>query len=174
MIGQPDPGFDPAAVRAVVFDFYGTLARATKWLSIDMVLAEHGYEFPDEVRRRWWFEHEHDGLDHAEHSADRDSYVAWQRQRMLGMLGECDVHPGEYDLILDKLRSGSATRVIEAYDEVVDVLAELRARGLALAICSNWDWDLHEAITEAGLADIVDVTVSSAWSKSTVRTAGPT
>ncbi|MDQ1435013.1 MAG: putative hydrolase of the superfamily, partial [Actinomycetota bacterium] len=33
----------------------------------------------------------------------------------------------------------------------------------ALAICSNWDWDLHEAIESAGLTGAVDVVESSAW-----------
>ena len=43
------------------------------------------------------------------------------------------------------------------------MLATLRAGGLALAICSNWDWDLLEAIDNAGLTGTVDVVVSSAW-----------
>ena len=43
---------------AVLLDFYGTLAHATGWVSIDVVLAEHGYELPTEVRERWWFESE--------------------------------------------------------------------------------------------------------------------
>src|SRR4029079_11229963 len=42
-------------------------------------------------------------------------------------------------------------------------LRELRERGIALAICSNWDWDLHEAVESAGLTGSVDVVVSSAW-----------
>jgi putative hydrolase of the HAD superfamily len=45
----------------------------------------------------------------------------------------------------------------------VAVLQEARARGFTLAICSNWDWDLEEAIEAAGLTGTVDVTVSSAW-----------
>ncbi len=60
----------------VVFDFYGTLGHATQWLSLDVVLAEHGYELTDDVRRRWWFESEHDGIDHREHSHDEDAYAA--------------------------------------------------------------------------------------------------
>ena len=32
------------------------------------------------------------------------------------------------------------------------MLQELRARGLRLAVCSNWDWDLEPAVAEAGLA----------------------
>ena len=36
-------------------------------------------------------------------------------------------------------------------------------RGLTVAICSNWDWDLLEAIEAAGLTGCADITVSSAW-----------
>ena len=56
-------------MRAVLFDFYGTLAQATQWMSIDVVLAEHGYEMPDEVRDRWWNEGV-DGVEHVEHFAE--------------------------------------------------------------------------------------------------------
>lgn len=148
---------------AVLLDFYGTLAHATGWVGIDAVLAEHGYEIPGEVRRRWWFESEHDGLEHVEHSVDRDAYAEWQRQRLLAMLAETDVHPGEYELIVEKLRAGTSGRVLERYDESIDVLHALRGRGLRLAICSNWDWDLAEAVDEAGLTGLVDTVVSSAW-----------
>jgi putative hydrolase of the HAD superfamily len=149
-------------IRAVLFDFYGTLARATRWLSVDEVLAEHGYELPDAVRDRWWNDGL-DGIEHFEHSKSRDHYVAWQQQRLLAMLAETDVHPGEYEVIVTKLRAGNEGRVLEAYDETVDVLTTLRARGLRLAICSNWDWDLAEAVAEVHLTERVDAVVSSAW-----------
>jgi putative hydrolase of the HAD superfamily len=149
-------------VRAVLLDFYGTLAEATHWVSIDTVLAEHGYELPQEALRRWWNEGVN-GVEHLEHSVSRDHYVAWQQERMLGMLAETDVHPGEYEAILGKLRAGASQRVLEAYPEVAGVLQELRDRDLRLAICSNWDWDLAEAVDDVGLTELVDVQVSSAW-----------
>lgn len=149
-------------VRAVFLDFYGTLARATHWVSLDDVLAEHGYELASDARARWWNEGV-DGIEHLEQSQSRAHYVAWQRERLLAMLAETDVHPGEYELIVEKLRAGFSQRVLEAYPEVPDVLRDLRARGLRLAICSNWDWDLVEAVAEVGLSDLVDVQVSSAW-----------
>ena len=150
------------STRAVLLDFYGTLARATRWVSADEVLAEHGYQLDDESREIY-FAGGLDGAEHDEHSQSRDHYVAWQRQRTLAMLEASDVHPGEHDVILEKLRAGTASRELEAYDEVPDVLRELRARGLRLLICSNWDWDLTEAVAESGLTDLVDVVVSSAW-----------
>lgn len=146
----------------VLLDYYGTLAHATHWISADAVLAEHGYELPPETRDRW-FNDGIDGIEHLEHSQSRDHYMAWQQERILGMLAETDVHPGEYEIILAKLREGAASRVLEAYPEVPAVLAELRARGLRLAICSNWDWDLTQAVDEVGLSKLVDVQMSSAW-----------
>jgi len=147
---------------AIFLDFYGTLARATQWVSVDVVLAEHGVELADELRDRYWNDGL-DGIEHFEHSRSREHYVAWQRNRILAMLAETDLHPGEYEVVLEKLRLGNESRVLEAYDEVPGVLDALRARGLALAICSNWDWDLGDAVAETGLTDAVDVIVSSAW-----------
>src|SRR5215471_7346502 len=125
-------------VTAVLFDFYGTLAEATQWVSID-------------------------GIEHLEHSQSREHYVAWQRERILGMLAETDVHPGEYEVILEKLREGTETRVLEPYPEVHGVLDALRRRGVPLAVCSNWDWDLLHALEDVGVLGRVDVVVSSAW-----------
>src|SRR3954466_5033094 len=148
--------------RAVLLDFYGTLARATHWVSFEQVLAERGHTLSPDAYERWHNDGI-DGIEHDEHSQSRDHYVAWQRARTLAVPPGPAVPRGEYEAILEQLRSGAASRVIEAYDEVPDVLAEVRARGLRIVICSNWDWDLREAVDEAGLTDAVDVTVSSAW-----------
>lgn len=152
----------PLDLQAVLLDFYGTLAHSTQWVAVDDVLAQHGVEMSDEIRRRFW-QGELDGMEHLEHSRSRDHYVAWQQQRLLAMLAETDLHPGEYEIVRDKLRAGNEQRALEAYPEAVEVLGALRNRGLRLAICSNWDWDLAEAVEEAGLTDTVDVVVSSAW-----------
>lgn len=149
-------------MKAVLFDFYGTLARATQWLAIDVVLAERGYELPSEVRDRWWNDGI-DGIEHDEHSKSRDYYIAWQQQRMLAMLAETDVRPGEYEAILEQMRRGNDARVLEPYPETHGVLDELQARGVPTAVCSNWDWDLTEALDEVGVTGRVGVVVSSAW-----------
>jgi putative hydrolase of the HAD superfamily len=149
-------------IRAVLVDFYGTLARATTWVSADEVFAEHGYEL-DPEHRAIYFADGLDGVEHDEHSRSREHYVAWQHERTLAMLAASDVHPGEYETIIEKLRAGTESRVLEPYDEVATVLAEIRARGVPIVICSNWDWDLREAVAESGLTDAVDAMVSSAW-----------
>ena len=148
--------------RAVLFDFYGTLARATQWLSIDVLLAERGYELSKVVHDRWWNDGI-DGIEHLEPSQSREAYEAWQHDRLLGMLAETDVHPGEYEEILEQLRQGNETRVLEAYPEVPGVLDTLCRRDVRLAVCSNWGWDLEEALSEVGLGPEFEVVVSSAW-----------
>jgi putative hydrolase of the HAD superfamily len=148
---------------AVFCDFYGTLARDTHPTpGIDQVLGSRGYEISERQREQWW-NGDLDGIEHVEHSRSRDHYRAWQRERLVALLTEADVHPGEHELILDELDSGRTKRVLRAYAEVPDTLAALRARGLAVVICSNWDWDLESAVEEAGLTRFVDALVSSAW-----------
>jgi putative hydrolase of the HAD superfamily len=150
-------------IKAVLFDFYNTLAETTNFgPSWEDLITELGYELPADVRERWWNDGI-DGTEHDEHSISRDHYVAWQGSRVRSMLGDCGVPDDAHDTFIERVREISAHNRIDAYEEVVCVLSDLRARGVALAICSNWDWDLHEAIESAGLTGAVDVVVSSAW-----------
>lgn len=48
------------------------------------------------------------------------------------------------------------------YPEVPEALAALRAAGLRLAVVSNWDISLHEALEQAGLAADIEWVVTSA------------
>jgi putative hydrolase of the HAD superfamily len=149
-------------LRAVLLDFYGTLACDVHPHTIDEVLEERGYSVPDHVREQWW-QGDLDGIEHLEQSRSREHYFAFQQERLLSLLADADVHPGEYEVILAELHAGRAERQLRAYDEVPTVLRELRDRGFTLAVCSNWDWDLEPAVEEAGLAGLLDILVSSAW-----------
>jgi FMN phosphatase YigB (HAD superfamily) len=130
--------------RAVVLDFFGTLARATTSVGIEEVVARHGHTIPEHLAEMWW-SGDIDGTEHVEQSRSRDDYLAWQQDRLVAMLRLADIHPGEHDAIIADLQAGRALRVLEAYDEVPEVLTELRDRGHYLAVCSNWDWDLEPA-----------------------------
>ena len=149
--------------EAVVFDFYGTLAESDgAGLRVADLLTEHGYELTPDIDRRYW-QDGLDGIEHDEHSVSRDHYVAWQRQRLQNLLGECGVETVDADVIVSKLRAGGAGPRMHAYDEAAEVLAKLRAEDVRVAVCSNWDWDLAEAVDEAGLTEHIELLVSSAW-----------
>lgn len=147
----------------MILDFYGTLVETPDWgPSWDELLAELGYTLPEQVRERWWLDGI-DGTEHDEHSVSRDHYVAWQQSRLRSMLTDCRVSSRDQDRFIERVRAIGGHRRIRAYAEVHATLAALRERGLVLAICSNWDWDLAEAVESAGLANTVDVLISSAW-----------
>ena len=132
-------------------------------MSADDVLAEHGYEL-DPEHRAIYFADGLDGVEHDEHSQSRDHYVAWQRERTLAMLAASDVHPGEYEAIVEKLRAGTAARVPRGVRRGRRPSSPSSAPvACAIVVCSNWDWDLREAVAESGLTDAVDAMVSSAW-----------
>ncbi|MGH9222438.1 MAG: HAD family hydrolase [Acidimicrobiales bacterium] len=146
--------------RAVLFDFYGTLARATEWgPTMEAVLARRGVVIDPAARARWG---EIDGLDHADHSVDRDRYVAWEQLRLRSLAEESGTPATDLDALVADMYAASKDYRLAAYDEVAGTLAELRKRGVTVAVCSNWDWDLDRALAKAGLDDLIDIAVTSA------------
>ena len=147
----------------MLFDFYGTLARAVSWGDTHAQVFERRSLPFDADRWGWNFVGEsNDGDQHLEHSVDRASYVAWERERLRRRARNCGVGEDELEALVDDLHVASKTYTLEAYDEVPEVLAELRQRRLRVAICSNWDWDIDRAVALAGLAGTTDVVVTSA------------
>ena len=102
-----------------------------------------------EASRRLWNDGA-DGIEHDEHSKSRDHYVAWQQARVRQIIEESGVPKGDDDILFSQITERLGLPDLVAFDDAKPVLDELRARGLALAICSNWDWDLLEAIDNAG------------------------
>jgi len=150
-------------VKAVLFDFYGTLARAVSWGDThEQVFARHGLAFDAATWGHNFVGEANDGNEHLEHSTSRDAYVAWEVTRMRRRARACGVGEDDLDALVADLHKAAKTYTLAPYAEVPRVLAELRARGLAVAICSNWDWDIERAVAQAGLEDAVDVVVTSA------------
>src|SRR5205807_2566323 len=92
----------------------------------------------------------------------RECYVAWERARLCRLVKGCGVPATAVDEVAAELYTAMKTFTLAAYDEVPGVLGDLRDRGVTVAVCSNWDWDLDLALERAGLADLVDVAVTSA------------
>ncbi len=116
-------------VKAVIFDFYNTLAETTNYgPSWEELLDELGYTLPPDIRDRWWNDGI-DGTEHDEHSQSRDHYVAWQQSRVRLMLAECGVPEAAHDDLIVRVREIGAHNRIDAYDEVDDVIRSLRAQG---------------------------------------------
>ncbi|HEX2192839.1 MAG TPA: HAD family hydrolase [Acidimicrobiales bacterium] len=149
-------------IRAAIFDFYGTLARAVSWgPDVASVLVGHGLRL-DEAARAAWEAEMFDGMEHHEHSASRDHYLAWERERLRRLAQASGAGPDDVEPLAAELHAATRDFRMAAYDEVPAVLDELRDRGLVVAVCSNWTWDLQEALDQAGLGQAADVVVTSA------------
>ena len=144
-----------------MFDFYGTLARfahnhATGY---EPVFAAFGYA-PDRALLEDYFSR-YDGVDHAEHSVDRETYEAWSRGRLHQLVRQCGVDPAHADDLVESLR-GADNGPVTAYPDAAATLIALRRAGLAVGVCSNWGWELDPFLEEAGLLHLVDVAITSA------------
>lgn len=147
----------------IVFDFYGTLAEDDKsGLNLTALLRERGYDLRPDLAREYW----QDGLDgttHDDASQSRDHYLAWQRERLHSLLARCDVPEAVVEELSEQLRRPENRSKMIAYPDADVVLDELRNRGVQIAICSNWDWDLAESVRHSQLDHHFDVLINSAW-----------
>jgi putative hydrolase of the HAD superfamily len=66
------------------------------------------------------------------------------------------------EALVGELHAARRAFQLEAYPESPAVISELRRRGITVAVCSNWGWDLDEALDQAGLGSSFDLVVTSA------------
>ncbi len=144
-------------MEAVILDFYGTLARAVSRGPLAAELfARRGLPFhqPTWDHHRWDVL---DGLDHQEFSGSREDYEAWEVDRLRRAAQACGVELDQAEELVAELYAASKDFTVSPYEEVAQVLEELRRRGLVLGVCSNWDWDLDLVLDEAGLTASPDL-----------------
>jgi len=155
-------------VQAVVFDWFGTLAQ---WpdgpaSNYESIFLSHGHRIDPDVFERYharW-----DGIDHAEHSTSRVAYLEWTRLRLSELAEACGVPEGQRSALVDAIIDLDSQGPMVTFPETLAVLGELRRRGVAVGVCSNWGWDLDVALESTGVAPFVDVPVTSAragWRK---------
>ena len=150
-------------IRGVLFDFYGTLARPVAWGDThEEVFARHGLVFDQAAWSDRWVGGALDGEEHFAHSADAESYRAWELERLRQRASAAGVGDDDLDALVADLHSATKDFTLAAYGEVPGVLAQLREWGVVVAVCSNWDWHLQEALAACGLGELVDVAVTSA------------
>ncbi|MFN2608970.1 MAG: HAD family hydrolase [Acidimicrobiales bacterium] len=148
--------------RAAIFDFYGTLARAVRWGDpVADVLAARGHRLDDAAYEAWQAE-VYDGMEHHAHSTSRRTYLAWERERLRRLATASGVGPADVEELAADLHHAIRDFRLAAYDEVPAVLGALRDRGVVVAVCSNWTWDLGAALEQSGLTGAADQVVTSA------------
>ena len=147
--------------RAVLFDFYGTLAywRDVHASGYGAVLASLGYPLPPGELDAYFTRY--DGVEHIEHSADAAAYESWLRSRLGDLLSASGVPEADTEGVLGALRASDESE-LEVYPDAAPTLRAVRQAGLIVGVCSNWGWDLERSLEQVGLRDLVDVAVTSA------------
>jgi len=151
----------PVPLRAVVFDFYGTIAGRSQAATSPYaaVFARHGYRLEEAHEAAYYATY--DGVEHVEHSASEAAYEAWVRLRHDALARSCRVPDDDVARVVDALRAEDQAPVV-AYRDVPQTLSALRERGFRLGVCSNWGWNLEVSIEQAGLTPLIDAAVTSA------------
>ena len=97
------------------------------------------------------------------HASDEQDYLMWRAITRGIWEGIPELRTigfdGWFEALYRRFGEAGAWRL---YDDVLDVLRELRARGLRLAVVSNWDSRLQGIAEGLGLAGLVDAMVISA------------
>lgn len=144
----------PAALDAVTLDAYGTLVELDDHVSrLRQALAETGVERDEHaVEQAFLAEVEHYSR-HKCKGRDAASLAALRR--------DCaGVFVDALGVDLDFTDGFMRAIAFRPLPGVLQALAELRARGLALAVVSNWDCSLGERLRQAGIE--LDASVSCA------------
>jgi putative hydrolase of the HAD superfamily len=142
-------------VKAVTLDAAGTLLEP--WPSVGDVYARVAEECgigpisAGELNRRFgkaWKSKQ--GFDY--------SRMAWRKLVEQTFAGLAPLKPAFFDHLYDEFAQPRCWRV---YDDVAPALERFRARGLKLAVISNWDERLRPLLTQIGLAPYFDAIVIS-------------
>jgi HAD superfamily hydrolase (TIGR01509 family) len=152
--------------RAVLFDFYGTLAIGQPNERYERVLAgqeptlgqailadiENIVEFPL-------------GLALNEPFLSAAAYRDWLLRQAVARLRDHHM-PTAPDSVLADLANAlldcNTVVGLSVLPHARELLADLRVHGYQLGVCSNWAWDLADVLDDLGLSQYLDAIVASA------------
>jgi 2-haloacid dehalogenase len=143
---------DLASARAFVFDAYGTL------FDVHSAVARHRGQIGAEADRlsETWRAKQLEYSWVLSLAGAYEPFWTLTERALAYALARCSaVDPGVKPMLME------AYRTLEAYPEVPDALAGLRARGMRTGILSNGDPGmLADAVASAGVADLLDDVLS--------------
>jgi HAD superfamily hydrolase (TIGR01509 family) len=152
-------------INAVLFDMYRTLGEDVDNSSFADSLLAHGLTTQDaQFVTRVADTDAFDGAEHYEASTDREQYDKWRRTHLLQALESVGVEYDVAEVIVDQYGDWKLGMVkkFRPFPETRYVLDRLKAGGICVAVCSNWDWDIEHIIEELGILDVVDAVFTSA------------
>jgi FMN phosphatase YigB (HAD superfamily) len=148
----------------LIFDSYGTLLEMDDFYGrLQANFAKLGAHFPPEVIRRA----AHQEMRHYMKGARLANCVeSWNQLRCdCAIILENSIREQGYpiDLAPEQVMEVLSDSVVYVpFPGVKETLADLKARGVAMGVLSNWDFKLEHALEEAELLPFLDFVLSSA------------
>ena len=139
--------FDPAAVRAITFDLYGTLLdlEATFAPAFDGFLKRRGVEADAaEMVRTWEWAYLHEGMVDTFLGGPRTPFEQLRRTTLSQVFARCGIEHSRDDI--EELLTARVTPTL--FPDVVEALAAMRER-FTLSVLSNGDLAVLERIVSA-------------------------
>ncbi|MEA2322539.1 MAG: hypothetical protein QOD81_2389 [Solirubrobacteraceae bacterium] len=146
-------------MRAALLDALGTLVELERpWPHLVAELRGRGVAISEDDARRamlaemaYYRDHHDDAVDHPR--------LEDLRRRCAGVV-QAELGTA---LAIEEVEAAMLAAIrFRPYPEVPAVLRELRARGTAIVVVSNWDVSLHGVLASSGLRELVDHVVTSA------------
>lgn len=142
------------ALGGVTLDSFGTLVSMeppgpllADALGVDVARADAAFR----AEIAYYLEHHLDGRDPESLSELRDHCALVLREEL------------KIDTPLSAVREAMLDSIrFRAFPDAAPVLRQLRARGLRLVVCSNWDCSLPQVLASTGLLELADGVVASA------------
>ena len=161
IVTRPGTPHGHGDAAAVVFDWYATLGRPLIdgwWAKLRELIVASGGTIDEEAILEW----ENVPIDHLAASTSQKTYDAWITERLRALLRASWVPEREIAAAVAKSESMRSDERVALVDGAIATVETLRASGLAVALCSNWDWDLDRHLVHNGIREHFDLVICSA------------
>lgn len=148
----------------LIFDSYGTLMEMDDFYGrLQANFAKFGAHFPPDVIKRAAHQEMRHYMKGARLATCLESWNNLRRDCAVTLANAIREQGHKLELSADEIMDVLSDSVVyQPFPGVKATLADLKKRGLRLAVLSNWDFKLQHALEDAGLSPFFDFTLSSA------------
>lgn len=151
----------PRLFDVVVFDWYATLGAPAPddwWNKMFSLIESAGGVIPESAVGGWATP----VLEHVEASVNEAAYRSYEDAQLRMLFDACGLSQDAQDELAPAVMELREIESIAVFPDVIELLTELRAAGITLALCSNWSWDLARHLDFNEITRYFDIVICSA------------
>lgn len=151
----------PPPFDVVVFDWYATLGAPAPddwWNKMFSLIEAAGGVIPETAVGGWTTPL----LEHVDASVSEATYRSYEDQQLRELFEACGLSREVQLQLGPSVMELRELEYIVVFPDVVELLEELRAAGVTIALCSNWSWDLARHLDHNEITRYFDIVICSA------------